>query len=570
MKDYHDYLIQESERILKALLSDETPRNEKALFALALREIQDRLPSDNTMAAMNVIAERPHSGQGPVTENVYPLAATLWFLAQDREKTATAILKAAMHFTESYRFQIIRVVDQEYRNRLLDPEERLQLIYWSLPEGVDALGIDLRVTSGDRVLVKSLEDAGLLRAYASDAKDLAFNELRRNGNCRAALLSGYLKDEHAIPELERWFLQNSYFYGWETSFPDALGENNYPYHYCYERALEHITSKPLTDVFLLTEAEISRLVMKYREGKQDAYAALYVLTKLRPEIADQEMIRAFRVSGESRFILCNQIQSILKPGMRKEEVLQKLGRPEQEPESVWHYDCGPAIIEEKAALRLDFVGETLVRARTVHTEQESYLSPLLVEAVLHDPQTKQVRFLAELGVDFSEPDSDGRTALGIAVEQNRADLVRLLLHGKGDVDFHQDGIQSPLLMTMERGNMEILQLLIAAGADVNRKNENGEPCLRSALLKTRIHTSEILILLINSGADVNAVNHCGESALHLAVYKGDPARVQILLSAGARTNMHDNLGRTPGMIAIEKGKKEILELLDSTDAHDSR
>ena len=56
---------------------------------------------------------------------------------------------------------------------------------------------------------------------------------------------------------------------------------------------------------------------------------------------------------------------------------------------------------------------------------------------------------------------------------------------------------------------------------------------------------EILNLLIARGADVNAIHPRGHTPLHLATEAGDPLTVEILLKNGADPNLIDIFGRTP-------------------------
>ena len=71
----------------------------------------------------------------------------------------------------------------------------------------------------------------------------------------------------------------------------------------------------------------------------------------------------------------------------------------------------------------------------------------------------------------------------------------------------------PLHFAALDGLNEIVELLIAKGADVNAKSDDGWTSLHDA---ASIGHNEIVELLIAKGADVNAKNNYGNTPLDLA------------------------------------------------------
>ena len=101
------------------------------------------------------------------------------------------------------------------------------------------------------------------------------------------------------------------------------------------------------------------------------------------------------------------------------------------------------------------------------------------------------------------------------------------------------------------GNIEAVKKHLAAGADVNAKDENGETPLHLA------PTKETAELLIAEGADVNAKSRSGHTSLHLAAIGGQKEIAELLIAAGADVNAKDEDGGTP----LDTAGAEIADLL---------
>ena len=111
------------------------------------------------------------------------------------------------------------------------------------------------------------------------------------------------------------------------------------------------------------------------------------------------------------------------------------------------------------------------------------------------------------------------------------------------------------------GNIEAIKQHIAAGADVNEKDEKGATPLHGAAFTGHM---EVVELLIANGADVNAKDKDGGTPLLHATLSGHREIVELLISKGADVNAKvapsDRLfkGKTPLDLA---SKAEISDLL---------
>ena len=73
--------------------------------------------------------------------------------------------------------------------------------------------------------------------------------------------------------------------------------------------------------------------------------------------------------------------------------------------------------------------------------------------------------------------------------------------------------------------------------------------------------TELETLLSQNGEDVNAKNSSGNTALHYAVATKDVEMVTLLLSHGAKTDIKNNKGWSPLMIAEKKNLNDVVNVM---------
>ena len=102
-------------------------------------------------------------------------------------------------------------------------------------------------------------------------------------------------------------------------------------------------------------------------------------------------------------------------------------------------------------------------------------------------------------------------SIHIATRSSNIEAVKQHLAAGTDVDARDEG-GVPLRYAAETGHKELVELLIANGADVNAKGELGETPLHDA---AQADQKEIIKLLIANGADVNAKGGVGQTPFAL-------------------------------------------------------
>ncbi len=118
----------------------------------------------------------------------------------------------------------------------------------------------------------------------------------------------------------------------------------------------------------------------------------------------------------------------------------------------------------------------------------------------------------------------------------------------------------PILSLAIRGrHRELVNLLLDRGANVNAvSHDRGNSPLMEAAVRGDLETVE---LLLGAGADLNLQSKNGQTALMLAVGEGFTGVARVLLDKGADTEPVDQLGMTAGKYAQLFKHTEISELI---------
>ena len=157
--------------------------------------------------------------------------------------------------------------------------------------------------------------------------------------------------------------------------------------------------------------------------------------------------------------------------------------------------------------------------------------------------------------------SDINKELFHASEAGDATLVRQLIEAGADTDKHQriqHGGEIALHAAASNGNIEVLRILLEAGADVKKKDHYGWTALHTA---ARNGHDGLVKILIEAGSDVSNVNGFGWTALHRAALQGHDRVVIILIEAGSDVNIQNKYGHTALYYAAVNGHDGVVKIL---------
>lgn len=165
-----------------------------------------------------------------------------------------------------------------------------------------------------------------------------------------------------------------------------------------------------------------------------------------------------------------------------------------------------------------------------------------------------------LPVTAEEPPPGSRFA--IAIEKGDVEAIEGLLTAgnKADtwIEYGENKI-TPLMKACSEGEQKIVEVLIAAGANVNAQASGwGETPLGQAVSRDRV---EIATLLIGKGAKLETKNKQGFTPLIQAAAGGNLEMVNALLVAGGNPNAEDMVEFTPLKYAVTADKPEVVRAL---------
>lgn len=136
----------------------------------------------------------------------------------------------------------------------------------------------------------------------------------------------------------------------------------------------------------------------------------------------------------------------------------------------------------------------------------------------------------------------GMSLLSQACDVGHFEMARTLLDAGANPNYAGKSGKLPLYIASKNqkpGNLEILELLIARGANVNGKHVNGStPLLEAVFANDELKVS----LLIRAGANILDSTNGGETGLHISAMKGNVKIMQMFLDAGVPVNVPRHRG----------------------------
>jgi len=202
----------------------------------------------------------------------------------------------------------------------------------------------------------------------------------------------------------------------------------------------------------------------------------------------------------------------------------------------------------------------------------------LIEAVKGE-EFQNVKELITAGTPVNDANRYGVRPLAIACEKGNLELVEILLENKADPNAAQVGNETPLMTAARTGKVEIVKRLVAAGARINEKEHHEQTALMWAAAEG--HT-EVVRFLLEKGAEFQKPLSSGFTPLLFAVRQGHIEVAKLFIEKGADVTEASvpkrggrkqiDSGTAPLVLAVENGHFDLAAMLleEGADPNDQR
>ena len=160
-------------------------------------------------------------------------------------------------------------------------------------------------------------------------------------------------------------------------------------------------------------------------------------------------------------------------------------------------------------------------------------------------------------------DSTGRSPLSWAAQRGEDEVVRLLLAYGADPNNNDNTNMTPLHYAAQAKTPKCLLLLIEYGARISQSTR-GWTALHYACC---LHDDAAYVKpLLDHGADVDKRTYVGKTALFFAIIRNHLRTAACLIGVGADLNVLDNEGISPLAVAIKFRRLDSMKLLAPSGA----
>ena len=146
-----------------------------------------------------------------------------------------------------------------------------------------------------------------------------------------------------------------------------------------------------------------------------------------------------------------------------------------------------------------------------------------------DDRTQIINLLLDKGADPQLVNSIGNLLIMDAIQQEEKIAEILIKHSRVNVNYANKKGDTPLMLAIQLNKLNIAQLLLDAGADINALNRDKQSMLSIAI--SRKLPKETIAFLLKNNIDPNTKDKDGTAPIHFAIKNNDLELFSMLLTS---------------------------------------
>ncbi|WP_010653148.1 ankyrin repeat domain-containing protein [Fluoribacter dumoffii] len=190
--------------------------------------------------------------------------------------------------------------------------------------------------------------------------------------------------------------------------------------------------------------------------------------------------------------------------------------------------------------------------------REGFGKIIMVASALGDVSALEILFSIRSREDLLlYRTKDGWSTAHFAAYNDRLDAIKLFPE-KFAAEITDNQGNTPFMIAAGRGSLKVIEYLLEKGADLHKKNKDGENASFFAVENGQLET---LQFLNKAGIDLFLSNAKGETTLMRAAQHGHLDMVRYLLEQGIPVNQKNKQGKTAFQLVLEAKNLEIADFL---------
>ena len=181
---------------------------------------------------------------------------------------------------------------------------------------------------------------------------------------------------------------------------------------------------------------------------------------------------------------------------------------------------------------------------------------LLHHALYHDQHPSLVFLLEGADIEIDAANNLGQVALNIAADKQMLQSCKILIQKEATVNQCDNDGWTALMFAVAKGNYDICNFLISTGAtvDIHDRQFSQTPYL----IAVRHGHLEIMKLLLKQGANPADIDYYERTALHIAVEGNSLESVVFVLQTECPIDARDRFGMTAKDWAVVNASSQVL------------